>query len=409
MYEGIERLFFVHSFPEITVFSFGVMISSIIVDYGRSKVLYRAARKHGSQALEADALHFRVDMLTSAIVLAGLTVVYLFGIPNADAVAAVVVSALIVFTSLGLGRRTLDVLLDRAPKGLSARIQEAITGLEGVKRPHNIRVRNVGNDVFVDLHIEVPRTFTHDKAHSIATNIENKIKKDVLPNADIVVHVDAIKDESNETINDKIKLIGSEFPQIDNIHSIYLSKMPTTTFGSINDEHKVEIKHKDEYDQNSTTILHLYLDIQMDGSIHLREAHTIIDDFEKKIKNEIPSIKQITTHIETETNIESAIGLEKSNDISFMKKIKENALSVKGVMDCKDISIIHIGSNLHITLTVKINSTTAVRKEFPYKEIEVGKYNDITVEEAHDIATQVQNLIIRNTGASRVIVHTEPE
>ncbi len=60
-------LFFVHGGPEITVFSFGVMISSIIVDFGRSRALYKTANNYGSQALEADALNFRIDMLTSSM------------------------------------------------------------------------------------------------------------------------------------------------------------------------------------------------------------------------------------------------------------------------------------------------------------------------------------------------------
>jgi divalent metal cation (Fe/Co/Zn/Cd) transporter len=51
-------------------------------------------------------------------VLGGLAIVYIFGFPNADVYAAISVSALIVYTSLGLGRRTLDVLLDKAPKGI---------------------------------------------------------------------------------------------------------------------------------------------------------------------------------------------------------------------------------------------------------------------------------------------------
>jgi divalent metal cation (Fe/Co/Zn/Cd) transporter len=62
-YEGIERIFFKHIIPEITIFSFTVMVTSIVVDFGRSRALFRIAHKYGSQALEADVLHFRVDML----------------------------------------------------------------------------------------------------------------------------------------------------------------------------------------------------------------------------------------------------------------------------------------------------------------------------------------------------------
>ena len=385
LHEGIMKIFFVNSPPEITVFSFGIMIISIMVDYGRSKALYKVANKYGSQALEADALHFRVDMLTSAIVLAGLSIVYLFGIPNADAFAAIIVSVLIVYTSLGLGRRTLDVLLDKAPKGIQAQILESITGLEGIKRAHSIRVRKVGKSVFVDLHIEVPRTFTHDKAHRIATNVEDRIKNNVLPDADVVVHVDSIKDDNTETIKDKIRFIATEFPQIENIHSIYLSKMSSSSSSSNNTKDNTSNNHQNNF-------LHLYLDIQMDNSLYLETAHGIIDDFEKRIKLEIPNILHITTHIETESDVELSIGFEKTVDESFLEKIKSVAISVKGVVDCKDISLVNVGNELHITLTIKI----------------VEGDDKISINQAHSIATDVQNKIIANTDASRVIVHTEP-
>ncbi len=62
------------------------MATSIVVDYERSRMLYRTAHKHGSQALEADALHFSTDMISSTVVLGGLTFVWL-GVPQADPIS----------------------------------------------------------------------------------------------------------------------------------------------------------------------------------------------------------------------------------------------------------------------------------------------------------------------------------
>ena len=111
-YEGLDRILFKNIQPEITIFSYAIMTISIVVDLWRSKVLDRAARRYGSQALEADALHFKADMFSSSIVIVGLIFVSVFHIPNADAFAALIIAAMIIYTSLGLGRRTLDVLLD---------------------------------------------------------------------------------------------------------------------------------------------------------------------------------------------------------------------------------------------------------------------------------------------------------
>ncbi len=402
-YEGLERIFFKQVVPEITVFSFGILIVSIVVDYGRSRALYKVAGKYGSQAIEADALHFRVDMLTSFVVLVGLAIVYFLGIPNADAYSAITVAGLIVYTSLGLGRRTLDVLLDKAPKGIQGQIHESITGFEGIKKAHSIRVRKVGKDTFVDLHIEVPRIFTHDKAHRIATSVEYKIKNEILPNSDVVVHVDAVEDYLTETIKDKIRLISEDFPSIKNVHSIYLSNI---VINETSDRSK-----NNETGENSLQLLHLYLDVQMDDKLSFKIAHGVVDDFEKKIKEEVQNIKRITTHIETDLDIESSVGREEMADQTFLERIKKMALSIEGVSDCDEISLVYVKNELHITLTIKINPLSIKSQDRSSDSIPSSSSNpddSLSVEKAHDISTQVQNLLLENTNAARVIVHAEP-
>jgi cation diffusion facilitator family transporter len=407
-YEGMQRIFVIHKGPEITIFSFAIMIGSIMVDYGRSKALYKISRKYGSQALEADALHFKTDMLTSGIVLVGLVFVFLLGIPNADSYAAIIVAGVIVYTSLGLGRRTLDVLLDKAPKGIQGQILESITGFEGVKNVHSVRVRTVSSETFVDLHIAVPRIFTHDKAHRIATNVENKIKGEILPNSDVVVHVDAVEDDLTETIKDKIRLIATNYPAIKNIHSLYLSTPFDQNVKSLKKQENSSNNINAMVNDSSSIYLHLYLDVQIDSMLDLKTAHDIIDDFERKIKEDIASIKNITTHIETEIDIETSIGKEEKTDQSFTNKIKDIALSVNGVSDCKDVALVFAGNEVHITLTIKLNPLYI--KMDKNTRGENNSYDDnLSVVTAHQIATDIQNLILENTGATRVVIHTEPD
>lgn len=375
-YEGIDRIFFKSIEPKITVFSFAIMFVSIAVDFGRSRALYKAARKYGSQALEADGLHFKTDMITSAIVIAGLFAVLFMKIPDADAYSALIIGGLIIYTSLGLGRRTLDVLLDKAPKGTTAQVIEVISGLEGVNRAYDVRARKVGQETFVDMHIEVPRTFTHDRAHRVATEVEERVKK-AIPNSSVLVHVDAIKTK-DETILDRVRLIASETDHIKNIHSIYLSAMTSP----------VDSREEKRND------LHLYLDVQMDANLDLRSAHSIIDAFEMRVKSEIPEIKDVTSHMETEVNESLVVGRERRDiDQEYLDAIRRMVLSIAGVADCKNMGITTIAGQTHITLTITIPGTATHR---------------MTIEDAHRIATDVQNIIIKQTGAARVIVHTEP-
>ena len=397
-YEGIDRIFFKSIEPEITILSFAIMLSSIGIDFERSRVLYKTARKFGSQALEADALHFRTDMISSAIIIVGLALAFLYHVPNADAYAAVVVAAMIIYTSLGLGRRTLDVLLDRAPKGAYQRVVETVSGLEGVNRAHDIRVRKMGSETLVDMHIEVPRTLTHDKAHRVATAVEDKVRN-ALPNSDVLVHVDAIETAS-ETITDRIRLIAAETEGIKNVHSIYLSKISSVTHG-LSTETSQQLEKKDNHDSEDSTLdtkiepkLHLYLDVQVDSSLDLMAAHDIVDHFENQVKQNIPQISNITVHIETESSKNVEIGTQKNINRLYVENIRKIALSADRVADCKDISVVDINGELHITLVIKIKPTH-----------EKGM---TSIEEAHRLATNVQNMIVKDTGASRVVVHAEP-
>lgn len=409
-YEGIERILAFEAIrPEVTIVSFAIMFISIGIDFGRSRTLYRTARKYGSQALEADALHFKADMFSSAVVLAGLSLVFFLDIPKADAYAAIAVAGMIVYTSLGLGRRTLDVLLDKAPKGAYHQILESVSGLEGVDRPHDIRIRKMGPETQVDMHIEVPRTYTHDTAHKVATIVEEKVKQ-ILPNSDVLVHVDATQ-YSDETLNDKIRLIAAEMHGITNVHSIYMSNIPqpSTVYDSEERENKQmsqqpsnDLPTTKQKKENRTSYselqqrLHLYLDVQMNSALDLTTAHNITESFENRLKQEIPQIKNITTHIEIEeaSRDTSAIGIEKRSSQGYIERIKDVALSVQSVVNCKDVAIVELNGDQHITLTIEIESR-------------IGN-SLTTLRDAHEIATDVQNRIINQTGASRVIVHTEP-
>jgi cation diffusion facilitator family transporter len=407
-YEGMERIFIKNIEPEITIFSFAIMIVSVLVDLWRSRTLYRTARKYGSQALEADALHFKADMFSSSIVIVGLVFVLFFHIPNADAFAALIIASMIIYTSLGLGSRTLDVLLDKAPKGMFHFILESISGLDGVSKAHDIRIRNMGSAMSVDLHIEVPRTSTHDKAHRIATNVENKIRE-VMPNCDVLVHVDAIE-TSTETLTDRIRLIAAETDGIKNVHSVYLSRIriaPSSRSQEVpkNDtsrnqaeKHGLAPFHSGSHDlkvNGSSYHLHLYLDVQVNKYLDLTSAHDIVESFELRIKTEIPQVKDITTHIETEsTDNTDEIGVEKEASQSYTENIRNLCFEVNGVIDCRNIGIVDLNGEQHVTLTIIVKAMTDTQVT--------------SIEDAHKISTAVQEIIIRETGASRVVIHTEP-
>jgi cation diffusion facilitator family transporter len=194
MYGAVQRLASGSVEMEVTFWSFAVMAISIIVDVSRSRMLYRTARKYNSQALEADALHFSTDIWSSAVVILGLISVKaselfpaLAWLRYADAVAAILVAAIVVQVSVKLGFRTVHALLDTAPAGMAQQIVAAVEGLEGVTDCHRVRVRYSGSQLFVDAHVLVDGNQTLKQAHDLTDEIEQTIRG-LAPNADVTVH-----------------------------------------------------------------------------------------------------------------------------------------------------------------------------------------------------------------------------
>jgi cation diffusion facilitator family transporter len=184
--EAAIRLWSHEGAIEVTIWSVAVMLVSIAVDLSRSRALARAAKKHRSQALEADALHFQTDVWSSAVVIAGLLAVRL-GVWWADAAAALGVSAVVVWVSVQLGRRTIDALLDTAPAGMEERIVAAVSAIDGVRDCHQVRLRYSGPVLFIDLHVLVDGGQTLAEAHQLTETIEAAISK-IAEGADVTVH-----------------------------------------------------------------------------------------------------------------------------------------------------------------------------------------------------------------------------
>jgi cation diffusion facilitator family transporter len=186
VWEAAHRLLTRHARVEVTAWSFLVMGTSIVIDFSRSRVLSRAAKKYHSQALEADALHFQTDIWSSAVVIVGLLGAK-FGLWYADALAALGVSAVVVWVSLQLGRRTIDALLDGAPAGMEHLVATVVEAIPGVHDCHNIRIRYSGPVLFIDLHVLVDGSQTLTQAHVLTETIEAAIQEAV-PRADVTVH-----------------------------------------------------------------------------------------------------------------------------------------------------------------------------------------------------------------------------
>src|ERR687887_539743 len=128
---------------EATWYALVVIGIVIVVDVSRTSVSIRAARRFGSAALQANALHFGSDLAGSGAVLLGLLLVRA-GYARADSAAALFVAALVLLAAARLMKRNVDVLMDRAPADAEAAARAAIAGIEPAVAVARLRMRQAG-------------------------------------------------------------------------------------------------------------------------------------------------------------------------------------------------------------------------------------------------------------------------
>jgi cation diffusion facilitator family transporter len=178
-----------------TVFSFIVVITSIVIDYWRSRKLYAVAKKHHSQALEADALHFSTDIWSSFVVLLGLICVKIYEWTQlpvffyADSVAALVVAVIVLFVSYQLGRKAIDVLLDKSPLNTTQVVRDVLKEFPEVLKYHGLKARTAGADTFIKFNVHFDPELSLREVHFVCDRIESKIQA-LVPRSEVYIHAE---------------------------------------------------------------------------------------------------------------------------------------------------------------------------------------------------------------------------
>lgn len=361
IYEAVHRLMAKSIEIEVTWYAFVVMIISIIVDFSRSRALKKVAVETRSQALEADALHFQSDIYSSLVVIIGLIFVSL-GIKGADAIAAIGVAFLVLFASYRLGKRTIDVLIDAAPLGLTERLTEITKKIDGVVGIERLRARPAGSSYFVDIIVNVSRNLPLEQVNKINKLIEQKIQKE-LQEADIVIHVKPIKLEG-ETVVERIQAIASN--------------------------HNVSIHNVSVYSSDNKKYINF--DLEAGHNLSLTQAHEISEHLEKSIINELGNNVIINTHLEPvehEDKKSKIADLKESDEIrNVIIKVKEK---VKEISDIHNVSIYEVKNKPQISLHCTFKKKTSL-------------------EEAHRLSEQAEDAIREYLPkVENISIHVEPK
>ena len=367
--EAVERLFFKPTHVEPSWWAFAVMGCSIAVDLTRSRALARVARETGSQALEADALHFSTDVWSSSVVIGGLALVVvapLVGAPwliHADALAAVGVAGIVVWVSLQLGRRAIGELLDEVPPDLRSQLAAAVR-LPGVDDVLRARVRRSGPDAFVDLTLKVGPGTTLEAGHQIASSAETAVQA-LLPDADVVVHIEP-GDEPASADPNALPAIVQRLAAVQGLaaHSLLLRR----ELGEVT----------------------LELHVEVAADLTLDAAHAQASKLEATLLAVLPELTRAVTHIEPAVPIvdePAARAREEGQVLAFLQELARRPVLEGSV---HEVRLRHLGGELQLACHWAMAGATPIG-------------------EAHRVAENVEhNLRDRFPRLGRILIHVEP-
>ncbi len=370
IYEAVHRIFLKSIEVDPSLWAFLVMAVSIGVDVSRSRMLYSVARKHHSQALEADALHFSTDIWSSAVVIFGLALVWLGKnivprhavlLGKADAVAAIGVAFIVFFVSYRLGRRTIDVLLDRAPEGLPQQLHDAAAEIEGILKVGQVRVRRSGAILFVDMTVDVDRNLSFEQTHAIAEGVEARVQQ-IAPGADVVIHTDP-REVERETMAKRIRAVAYRNQMC--VHNIAL--------------------HEDK----GQVFVDLHLEV--DDHLSLQQAHEMASHIERDLRQDMPEINQVYVHMESRGS-----GLGDGRDVTIkegnlVEEINKLVDDIAGPASCHNVRVRRHGDKRWVSLHCHFE-----------KQLSIIQIHDLTTRIEEQLREQIP-------GLERVLVHAEPD
>lgn len=366
VWEAIQRIFYRSVELHHSLWPVLVLITSIGVDFWRSKQLRAVAKRTGSPALAVDAFHFASDIWATLAVLAGLLATWggeHFGIGAlhyADPCAAIVVTFMILFMAARLGHEAMDALVDEIPAETRRRVVRDVERLDGVMAVERARVRRAGAGYFADLTLALPRRFTFEHTGELVQAATAAVQR-TLPGADVVIHT-VPRETRAESIFDRVRAVAAR-------NNVSVHEL------SIQSHHgRLQVELHVEIEENRT----------------LSEAHTFVTTLEAEILRKVPEIDSVLTHIESEPAT-----IEQPEEVAVEDRRIEQALRsvAAGFPEIADVHAITVGrTHEHISLTCHCTLP-----------------DDLPMHRVHEVITALEDRFkLECPEVFRVTIHPEP-
>jgi cation diffusion facilitator family transporter len=339
---------------EPTWWTFAAIGLVIAIDSSRLLTSLRTGRRHRSEALLANALHFGSDLAGTLAVLAGLCAAAL-GFPEGDAIAALFVAGLVIVAAARLLGRNVGVLMDRAPSDAEEVARRAIAGLDPPVELRRLRIRESGGAHFVDVDIGIAPGAAVGQGHAAADRVEAALREQ-LPGLDVVVHVEPR--EADAVLRERVLAAALGVSHVREIHNLVVLDVAG----------RVEVS------------MHL----KLPGELPLADAHELAEQVERAIADAVPEVERVRTHLEPLAETASA------QEVAVDAAAVERAVRDETGSAPRELRFVETDEGLVAFLTLALAG-------------------DESLADAHARASAVEERVREAVpGVADVVVHTEP-
>jgi len=336
---------------------FAAIVYTLCIDFFRVKA-FSETRNSPSPAMRVGFYDAVADTISTLVALAGFGLATL-GFYYGDSISSMVLGILLTYLSVKLIWTSGMELTDTISKDVTEKVSHEILGTQGVCKLESLKIRKAGEKIFVNATVQVPDYLDFEEAHELTSKIESNIKK-VVPACEIAIHTEPCKREISTE-----KLVENLALEVQGVKEV----------------HEVNVSHTEGR-------LYVTLHANVDPNISVEAAHHIAQEIENSIEKRIPEVENVAVHMEPfrpRRRKGSTVNEEEIRRTA--RSIAENyrpALRVKGVV-------------------------TYVAKKKLCINIDCSFAKEISLEKAHEIASQIENQIRERFTETIVTVHIEPD
>jgi cation diffusion facilitator family transporter len=318
--------------------------------------IFRKTEHRVSTSVKAGFYDAISDLSSTIIAILGFGLATL-GFYNGDSFASVFLGSMLIYLSIKLARTSIMELSDTASKEMVQRIRKEILSNEGVLKCENLKVRKVGSKMFLETTVQVPNRMNLEEAHALASKVEANLAK-VFGNVDATIHIEPSERET------EMEQLVKKLATVEGVREVH--EIATVYAGG-----KLYIT------------LHAYVD----PKLSVEETHEIAERIENRMHDGIKQLENVTVHMEPYGAEVRVAEIDENELRRIIQKVASG-----------------IGRDFYVKRIV-----TYAAEGRRYINMDCCFTKQVSIAEAHEIASQIEDKLREQFADAVVTVHMEPD